>query len=132
MTNLTAVAARTARRIMANQELTHEGMILSTVQFHLKQSGIRSEFPDDVMNSLLVYGTLTQVLMGLTSLGWTHGEEEPVMGGLYCSGTSVTVEGPQRLQIMQTTFERVTVWIARPEPVAPAPEVAPETQAPVL
>lgn len=129
MTDLTAVAARTARRIMANSELTHEAMILSTVQFHLKQSGVRSDFPDDLMNSLVVEGTLAQVLMGLSSLGWTHGPEEPVIGGLYCSGTSVTVEGPQRLTILQTQLSTVTVWIAQPEP-PPMPEPVPAPQVP--
>lgn len=115
MSKLSGVAARTALRLLASSEMSHGAMILGTVQFHLKQSGVKSEFPDEAQNSLIVQGTMSQVLMGLSSLGWTHGPEEPVAGGMYCSGTAVTVEGPQRVRVMQTQIERVTIWIADPE-----------------
>jgi hypothetical protein len=97
-------------RLWATSNLNPQQILLSTVQHHLKQNGLRAEFPDDDKNNLVVQGNMAQVLMGMSSLGWSHEKEEEVKGGLYCSGTAVTVQAQQPLRVMQTAIERVTIW----------------------
>ncbi len=97
-------------------------ILMATVLSHLKNHKLKAELPDDVGNTILVQASMAQVLMALSSLGWTHGPEEEVKGGLYCSGSAVTLEGPQSLRLLQTSLNKVLVCQAQDPASIPEPK----------
>lgn len=132
--DLSRYANRAGARLFAQvraaterEPLNPTAIMFSTVLHHLKQHGLKADFPDDEQNSLMVNGSLAQVLMGLSSLGWTHGPEEEVVGGLYCAGAAVTVEAMKPLRVMQTSVSKVIIWQAQDPSTIPPEKVTNET-----
>lgn len=108
-------------RLLATSGLNPKQIQMATVLYHLKQHKLKGDFADDDKDTIVVRGSISEVLMGLSALGWSHGKEEEVVGGLYCSGVSVLVQAQQPLKIMQTSIDRVTIWLAT-APLTTQPE----------
>lgn len=108
------IMTRASLRLLATSDLDPSQIMMSTVLYHLKQHKIKAEFDDDESKNLIVCrATMAEVLMGLSNLGWSHGPEEEVVGGLYVAGSSVKVQAQRVLTVMQTSIGRTTVWPQR-------------------
>lgn len=107
------IMTKASLRLMATTDMTPVQIQMSTVLYHLKQHKLKSEFTDDDKDMIVVKGNLAHVLMGLSGLGWSIGDEEEMQGGVYCNGSAVTVQAQQPLRLMQTAIDRVIICPVR-------------------